>query len=122
MISYIYLAVSIVSTVIGQICLKKGMLKAGPIPISLMEKSFFVLNLMVFNQYIVAGLILAIITTISWMLTLSKLQLSSAYPFMSLAFPLVIILSTYFFGETISLLKYVGIILIMIGLIIISKY
>lgn len=52
---------------------------------------------------------------------MTKLPLSHAYPFMSLAFVLVMGFSGLFFHETITFPKMIGVMLIMIGLIIGSQ-
>lgn len=55
------------------------------------------------------------------MLTMTKFELSYAYPFISLNFVLVLMASVLFFNEDISPKKILGTIIIMIGLMIISK-
>ena len=52
-----------------------------------------------------------------WMAAMTKFDLSYAYPFMSLSFVLVLILSALFFHETVTLAKVLGIIFIMAGII-----
>jgi len=55
------------------------------------------------------------------MAAMTKLQLSFAYPFMSLAFVLVMVASGLFFQETITVPKVVGMGLVVLGLIIGSR-
>jgi multidrug transporter EmrE-like cation transporter len=122
MIAYITLLITILSTVVGQVLMKKGVILSGPIPSDTREQIIYIIRSLFYNPYILGGLILAVITTISWIATISKLQLSFAYPFMSLAFPLVLVASGIFFGENISPMRWIGIMVIMIGLIIVAKY
>jgi len=49
---------------------------------------------------------------------MTKFDLSYAYPFMSLAFILVLLLSSVLFGEPVTMLKVVGICLVMAGIVI----
>ena len=55
------------------------------------------------------------------MAAMTKLQLSHAYPFMSLAFVLVLIFSGVFFQEPITTPKIIGIALVVAGLIVGSQ-
>ena len=52
---------------------------------------------------------------------MTKLQLSHAYPFMSLAFVFVLICSGLFFHEPITQPKIIGVVLVIIGLAIGSR-
>uniref|UniRef100_UPI00373AE222 EamA family transporter n=1 Tax=Gordoniibacillus kamchatkensis TaxID=1590651 RepID=UPI00373AE222 len=71
------------------------------------------------NIYILSGIIMSVITTLSWMATLAKVPLSFAYPFISLALPLVLIFSSLLFGDHVSLARWCGVFLIIIGLIVV---
>jgi multidrug transporter EmrE-like cation transporter len=55
------------------------------------------------------------LASLTWIAALSKFELSFAYPFMSLSFVLVFALSWYFFGETFTWAKVVGLALIVAG-------
>ncbi|HWV91528.1 MAG TPA: EamA family transporter, partial [Burkholderiales bacterium] len=50
-----------------------------------------------------------------WMLAMTKLDLSHAYPFVSLSFVLVLFLSALLFGEPLSWAKLAGIALVIAG-------
>lgn len=52
---------------------------------------------------------------------MTKFPLSYAYPFMSLAFVLVMFLSAFFFNEPVTLAKTLGLALIVTGIIIGSQ-
>jgi multidrug transporter EmrE-like cation transporter len=55
------------------------------------------------------------------MAAMTKFELSYAYPFMSLAFVLVLGLSAVFFQEAITMPKVLGLSLIILGIIIGSR-
>ena len=59
----------------------------------------------------------AFLAAISWMGAMSKFPISYAYPFMSLAFVIVLILSNLFFKEPITISKSIGMGLIVLGII-----
>jgi len=55
------------------------------------------------------------------MAAMTKLELSYAYPFMSLAFVLVLFLSAILFHEAVTVPKVLGLLLIIAGLIVASR-
>jgi uncharacterized membrane protein len=55
------------------------------------------------------------------MLALKEFELSKAYPFMSLSFVMVLIISYFFLKETVSIQKVIGCVLIIAGIIVISR-
>lgn len=57
-------------------------------------------------------------TTIAWIWVLQKIELGKAYPFMALAFVLVPLGSHLFLGERFNISYFIGVLLIMIGIII----
>jgi drug/metabolite transporter (DMT)-like permease len=63
----------------------------------------------------------AFLAGFSWMAAMTRLQLSVAYPFTSLAFILIVVLSAGFLHETIKPMQLGGIGLVIFGLIIIAR-
>lgn len=68
-----------------------------------------------------AGLVTYGLSAVSWLWVLSRIQLSYAYPVLSLSFPLVVGLSAIFFSETISPLHWAGVVLILIGVSLLAR-
>lgn len=69
----------------------------------------------IFDPYILLCFSLAFIAAISWIYTLTRFNLSSAYPYMALNFLFVIILSSLFFGEVLSVRNIIAAIFIIVG-------
>jgi len=67
------------------------------------------------------ALVLYGITTLAWVWVLQKLELGRAYPLMALAFVLVPIGSHFVFGERFHLQYFIGITMIMIGILVSVK-
>ena len=114
--SYFYIFATIFLTVYGQLIIKWQMAKVGPLPQVFNEKLLFLLK-MFFNPWILSAFLAAFIASICWMAAMTKFELSHAYPFMSLSFVLVIVLSGLFFHEAITLPKMLGVGLIMAGIV-----
>lgn len=118
--SHIYIFMTILFTVYGQLVIKWQVNSVGSIPTESIEKIWFILRLLL-NPWIISGLLAAFVAAIFWMAAMSKFPISYAYPFMSLAFVLVLILSNLFFKEPITIGKSIGMGLIVLGIIFGSK-
>jgi multidrug transporter EmrE-like cation transporter len=118
--SYFYVACTVLFTVYGQLVIKWQVLAAGAFPEAPGEKLLFLARLLA-NPWIISALAAALAAAVTWMAAMTKLDLSHAYPFMSLAFVLVMVASAFFFDEPVTGLKIAGIVLICIGIIVGSQ-
>lgn len=118
--SYFYIFLTIAFTVYGQIVLKWQVIDAGDFPQNISDKILF-LGRLVLNPWVISGFLAAFLASVTWMAAMTKLELSHAYPFMSLSFVFVVILSSILFQESITPLKVVGLCLIMLGIVVGSR-
>lgn len=118
---HIYIALCIIFTVYGQLILKWRINEVSSFPDPLFQKMFFLVKLILTDFFIFSGFVSAFVASIFWMAAMSKFAISYAYPFMSLAFVVVMILSAFFLGENLNATKIVGTTLIVAGLIILSR-
>ncbi|MEC5423044.1 EamA family transporter [Virgibacillus sp. C22-A2] len=114
---YFYIFGTIFFTVYGQLILKWKIDQYGSLPAPLVEKLTFLLQLLL-NPWILSGFLAAFLAALSWMAAMTKFDISYAYPFMSLSFILVFILSAFLFGEPVSAQKVIGFSLIVAGIIV----
>ena len=119
-VSYLYIVLTIALTVYGQIIIKWQVVNAGEFPEASVSKVWFLLGLLL-NPWIISALLSAFLASMSWMAVMTKLQLSYAYPFTSLSFVFVLVLSGILFHETITLPKVIGMGLIVLGIIVGSR-
>ena len=118
---YIPLILSGVSlNAMAQICLKKGMVLVGHFSFSLNNLSQM-LSKVVVNPFIILGMLCYILSISIWLLVLSRVEVSFAYPFLSIGYVMVTIMGYLFLNENISLYRIAGIIIICAGLIIMYK-
>lgn len=61
------------------------------------------------------------LSSLCWLWVLARVPLSLAYPFLALTFPIVVALSAYFFGESISLLHWAGVGVIVVGVSLLAR-
>lgn len=118
--AHIYIALTILLTVYGQVVIKWQVSMAKAFPDEIVDKFFFLTGLLL-NPWILSGFAAAFLAALSWMAAMSKLPLSYAYPFMSLAFVLVFILSVLLFKESVTPYKLIGTGLIVAGIVINSQ-
>jgi multidrug transporter EmrE-like cation transporter len=70
---------------------------------------------------VILGLVMYAISAFFWLIALSKLDLSIAYPTLSIGYILVMILSFFLLNETITIYKISGTALIMMGIFLLFK-
>jgi multidrug transporter EmrE-like cation transporter len=116
--SYFYILLTVLLTVYGQIVIKWEVLKIGALP--QVGKLAFIISLLT-NLWIVSALLAAFMASVTWMMAVSKLQLSVAYPFTSIAFVLILLSSSLIFHEAITPFKIIGVALIVIGVVIAAQ-
>lgn len=103
----------------AQLLLKQGMLTMGPLDLSggaVIAKLFGVL----FNPWVFAGLVTFVISMASHLFVLSRVELSFAYPFLSLAYVAVAVAAWFFFSENLNGFRILGIALICVGTVLIA--
>jgi undecaprenyl phosphate-alpha-L-ara4N flippase subunit ArnF len=119
---YLYIFGTLFFTVYGQIVLKWRLTGLNIVlPDGLMDKVIYLVKL-IFDPFVFSGFISAFIASLFWMAAMTKFEITQAYPFMSLAPALVFIIGILFLGETYTIGKLIGLILIMIGIFVTVKY
>ena len=115
--SYIFVALTILLTVYGQLVLKwQAGLAPAPADGNLVA---YVLG-MFLRPWVLSGLMAAFLASACWIAALWRFPLSKIYPFMALNFVIVAVLAAPLFGEALSTPKLVGLGLVVAGLIVTS--
>lgn len=111
---------SVSLAVFGQFFLKKGMLDIGKIPFNFGTPIFLLVR--VFSNFkLFLGFTLFALSSIIWLVVLSRVELSFAYPMVSMGYILTILISWKFLGETISPLRWIAVIVICAGVLLLSR-
>ncbi|CAM4423147.1 MAG: putative 4-amino-4-deoxy-L-arabinose-phosphoundecaprenol flippase subunit ArnF [Legionellaceae bacterium] len=116
--SLILLAVCINTA--AQILLKQGMNHIGFFAFSL-ANWFHILTKIIFNPFILAGLSCYVGSVFIWLLVLSRVPVSYAYPMTSLGYITTAVIAVLLFNETLTLTRVMGILIIILGVYLISK-
>ena len=96
--------------------------KSGITPIS--EKAtgiFDTIKSCISNMYIWGGLFCYGFSLLLWFYVLSKMELGKAYPMVSLGYVFTLILGYVFLNEAITVTKITGIVLIIIGVVVLTR-
>jgi drug/metabolite transporter (DMT)-like permease len=117
---FLFIVLTIVFTVYGQVAIKWQINHAGEFPPDTVDKIIFLLRQLT-GWGVISGFIAAFLAALSWMAAMTRFDLGFAYPFMSLSFVLILILSAVVFGETMTWNKIVGTAIILAGLFVVSR-
>jgi len=58
---------------------------------------------------------------VSWMLALTRFDLTYAFPFTGVSFVLILVAGAYMFGEPVSIARIVGTLLVVLGLLVVVR-
>ncbi|NOV00271.1 EamA family transporter [Paenibacillus planticolens] len=114
--NYLLILISILLSSFGQIFMKNGANQ-----LILYNGKLKILVHLITNVSIISGLFLYGLSTIIWIVALSRTQLSIAYPMVSFSYIIIAIASYFIFNEPLNAQKIIGLLIIVIGVIFISK-
>jgi drug/metabolite transporter (DMT)-like permease len=117
MVNFILIAFSISLGVIGQIHLKQGTTHLGVT--SSQPAGFFVAAFT--KLFVLGGLFLYFISSLTWLMALSRVELSFAYPMLAFGYILILLFSGLILHEHISYMRILGVGLISVGVILITR-
>lgn len=107
-------------TVLAQLCLKRGAMALSAITASSDGLFALIINLAK-NHFLIGGLGIYAISAVTWIMALSKVNVSLAYPFVGLGIVGTSLAGYYWFNEPLSANGWIGIALVVIGLIVIAR-
>ena len=115
-----FILFTVLTNAAAQLLLKQGMMTFAS-PAWAGGHAALKLVAVVLHPWVFAGLAVFVVSMASHMFVLSRVELSFAYPFLSLAYVVVAVASWYFFSETVDTPRMIGIALIMAGTIFIAQ-
>jgi len=104
----------------AQLALKQGMRDIGYFEFRL-ENSGRILLAVAASPYILGGLACYIISVAVWLLVLSRVEVSYAYPLLSIGYIVTAFAGWLFFDESIGVTRWTGIIVICLGVWLITR-
>ena len=118
-IALAFISMSMILGAIGQLFIKKGLNYLGALDFT---SGIIMTYLKIFlSPFVIVGLSIYFVGVFFWMYGLSKVELSFAFPFVSLSYVLVFLLSWAFLGESIPLVRWVGLVTICFGVFLVGQ-
>ncbi len=103
---------------IGQLTLKHGMNSVGAITkTGAIMKVFGAFS----NPFVLAGFVLYGFSALVWMIVLSRVEVSWAYPMVSISYVIVMAASYFLFQEDVDLARIMGTLIICVGVFLVAR-
>jgi drug/metabolite transporter (DMT)-like permease len=120
---YALILLSVLLAAVAQLTLKHGMTQVtsrGAIPLDVGEpvETF---RRVVTNVSVLGGLGMFVLSAAVWLVVLSRVSLSFAYPFASLTYVLILLFDRFVLHDQVYGLRWAGVGLIVVGIILISR-
>jgi multidrug transporter EmrE-like cation transporter len=115
-----FILFTVLTNAAAQLMLKQGMMTLSPAVLG-QDNLIWKMIQIVLQPWVFFGLAIFVISMASHMFVLSKVDLSFAYPFLSLAYVAVAVMAWWLFKEDIGAYKMAGIAFICVGTILIAQ-
>ena len=103
---------------LSQIIIKWQILTAGQLPVGLPAKILFLCQFLL-RPWVLLSLTVTFLSGITWIIAMSKLEISTAYPYVAATFVIVPLAGVLLFGEHFSMGKVIGSCLVLLGIIVV---
>ncbi len=118
--TYVVALVSIILLAAGQSLLKYGLMRAGGVNFG-GGQIVQGLRTMLTSPHIIAGFIAYGVSALLWMDVLSKLQISIAFPLVSITYVITLLVGKFIFGDVITWGRVFGVLTIIVGVIFVAR-
>jgi len=119
--SILLILLSIGIAVGGQVLLKLGLNKMGSVNVSSLSGLGHLFLGIIKSPMVITGLFCYVISAAIWLVVLSAVELSFAYPFIGLTYVLILFISRFVLKEDVNPIRWVGAAIITIGVVVISR-
>jgi len=115
-----FILISVFLSVVAQILLKHGMSNSSVQ--AALNSDALTAGITIFtNISVIAGLAAYVSSAGIWLLVLSKIDVSKAYPFVGIGFIGTMMFAYWFLNEPLTLTKVIGTLLVLAGVLLISQ-
>ncbi|MBP4048891.1 EamA family transporter [Chromobacterium violaceum] len=104
----------------AQLCLKAGVRQIGHFDFS-MTNALPIGWSLATNLPIVGGLSCYAVSVVVWIMALSRVEVSVAYPMLSIGYVVNALLAYWMFGEALATQKLIGIAVIIVGVVLVAR-
>lgn len=115
MVNVIMLFISIGLAVGGQLTMKVGMNRVGEITAERLENPVELIGDVIKSVWAIVGIFLYAVSSVFWLVVLSRVPISVAYPIVAIGYVFVVFFSRFVFHEEVKLIAWIGLVLIVLG-------
>lgn len=112
---------SVMLATAGQLLLKAGMTRVGAIGSQRLSKPLALILQIATTWQVVVGFALFLVSSVFWLLVLSRVPLSFAYPFVGLTYVMITLFGKFVLREHVPNLRWLGIALIISGILLVGR-
>lgn len=120
-ITVVLAVLSVTMATVGQLFLRAGMVRVGYIGEERIGSPFQLAGNVLREPRVALGLAAFGISAAIWLVVLSRVPISVAYPFAGLTYVLVAMFGKYVLGEPVPALRWAGLLLIITGIAIVAR-
>ena len=117
---FLMAVLSVALNALAQIALRKMAVSLPPLSFHGFE-ALVAIPSIILNIWFLVGMTFYAVSIGLWIFVLGRSEVSLAYPLLSIGYVFTAIIGYYFLGENVSLMRVVGIAVICIGVIIVSR-
>ncbi|MEW6313365.1 MAG: SMR family transporter [Pseudomonadota bacterium] len=120
LVSFSLVLLGVLLNAAAQLLLKAGTNAVGEFQFSL--ANIVPIGLKIASQPpIIGGLACYVVSVVVWIMALSRVEVSVAYPMLSIGYVVNAIAAWYLFGESLSAMKFTGIGFIIVGVYLVAR-
>lgn len=120
LIIFILIILTVLLNTAAQIALKAGMMQIGTFSFS-WENLLPITLKVATSPWIIVGMAIYIGSVSLWLMVLSRIPVSIAYPMASIGYITSAIAAYYLWGENLTITRIIGILIILIGVYLVAK-
>ncbi|MES2185633.1 MAG: SMR family transporter [Pseudomonadota bacterium] len=112
----------VVLNALAQLLLKAGATAVGPISLAAGGPALWRTGLaLAFQPFIAGGLACYVVSVVLWIVALSRLEVSVAYPLVSIGYVINALLAWWLLGENVNMQRWCGIAVIIVGVVLVAR-
>lgn len=121
-VDFVWVLSGVLLNAVAQLLLKAGAASTGPILVAMPPSSLLrVATALAQHPAILGGLGCYAISLLAWIVALSRVEVSIAYPMLSIGYVVNALLAWWWFGEAVSTQRWLGISVIVIGVVLVAR-
>jgi multidrug transporter EmrE-like cation transporter len=117
--SFTLILIGVGLNAVAQLMLKAGANRVGPLDMNAQSLAFAARELAISGP-ILAGLLCYVVSVVVWILALTRVDVSIAYPMLSIGYVVNAVAAWMLFGEALTPMRMTGIVVIIIGVYILA--